>query len=122
MEKKINFFYIFLIACSCFIVYVSGERTSFGLLILFFFTLYFISKYLRKFILIVTITFLTLSFILPYLKSGDQNNPASECLKKHIINFRNRKNLQEKDKHKIFKKIYLFFTRSPCSLSSVKNF
>ncbi len=107
--KKINFFYIFLIACSCFIVYVSGERTSFGLLILFFFTLYFISKYLRKFILIVTITFLTLSLILPYLKSGDQNNPASRMFKKTYNQFLGiEKNLQEKDKHKIFKKIYLF--------------
>ena len=35
-EKKNNFFSIILISLSCFVIYISGERTSFGLLILFF--------------------------------------------------------------------------------------
>ena len=45
MKKKQGIYFLILISFACFIIYITGERASFGLLILFFFTLFFISKY-----------------------------------------------------------------------------
>ena len=44
-EKKNNFLTIILISFSCFVIYLSGERTSFGLLILFFYIIFYFKKF-----------------------------------------------------------------------------
>ena len=108
-EKRINFFYVFLISLICFIIYASGERTSFGLLILFFLTLFFISKYLRKFIIFIMIIFVALSVTLPNLRSVEEPNPAARMFQKsynQIIGAGEER--YEKHKKKLFSKIYVF--------------
>lgn len=107
-EKK-NYYYLLLISFLCFIVYLSGERTSFALLILFFFTLFFISKYLRKFIIIISITSLILSFVLPNLKNSNEINPANRMFTKTYNQIIGKGEEQyEEHKKKIFKKLYIF--------------
>ena len=108
-EKKNNLFVIILISFSCFIVYLSGERTSFALLILFFFTLFFISKNLRKLIIFIMITFVSLSIILPKLKNSDRNDPATRMFEKTYNQVIGRGEEQyEKHKKKLFSKVYIF--------------
>ena len=108
-EKKNNFFSIILISLSCFVIYISGERTSFGLLILFFFTLFFISRNLRRMIIFIMIGFITLSLILPNLKSSEQHNPATRMFNKSYNQFFGKGEEQyEKHKKKIFNKVYIF--------------
>ncbi len=108
-EKKNNIFYILLISATCFIIYASGERTSFGLLILFFVTLFFISKYLRKLIIFVMIIFLALSVVLPNLRNIEEPNPASRMFKKSYDQFLGiGEEKYEKHKKKMFSKIYAF--------------
>ena len=108
-ETKNNLFVIILISFSCFIIYLSGERTSFGLLILFFFTLFFISKNLRKIIIFIMISFFSLSIILPNLKSSDQPNPSVRMFNKSYNQFLGIGEEQyEKHKKKLFNKVYVF--------------
>lgn len=108
-EKKNNLISIILISFSCFTIYLSGERTSFGLLILFLFTLFFISKNLRKMIILIMISFITLSIILPNLKSSDQPNPAVRMFNKSYNQVLGIGEEQyEKHKKKIFSKVYIF--------------
>ncbi len=108
-EKKINFFYLILISLLCFIIYLSGERTSFGLLILFFFTIFFISNYLRKFIIFLSIIFIIFSIILPNLKSSKDINPSVRMFQKsydQILGIGEER--YEKHKKKLFSKVYIF--------------
>ncbi len=108
-EKKISIFYIFLISSVCFVVYASGERTSFGLLILFFFTLFFISKYLRKFIMLIMIVFISMSAILPNLRGVEEPNPATRLFQKsynQILGVGEER--YEEHKKKLFSKVYIF--------------
>tara|TARA_Y100000590_G_scaffold357403_1_gene412196 strand:+ start:4954 stop:6279 length:1326 start_codon:yes stop_codon:yes gene_type:complete len=108
-KEKSNIYYLLLISFLCFVVYLSGERTSFALLILFFFTLFFISKYLRKSIIIITITSLILSFVLPNFKNSDEINPANRMFTKSYNQIIGKGEEQyEKHKKKIFKKLYIF--------------
>jgi len=108
-EKKNNFLTIILISFSCFVIYLSGERTSFGLLILFFFTLFFISKNLRKLIIFIMLSFIALSVILPNLKSSDQINPATRMFNKSYNQvFGIGEEQYEEHKKKIFNKVYIF--------------
>ncbi len=108
-KDKTNIFYILLISLLCFVVYLSGVRTSFVLLILFFSTLFFISKYLRKFILIITIASSILFFVLPNFKSSDEINPANRMFSKSYNQIIGKGEEQyEKHKKKIFKKLYIF--------------
>ena len=62
-QKERNFLYILIVSLVCFVIFLSGERTSFFSLILFFSILFFISKHLRKFILFSFSIFLILSTI-----------------------------------------------------------
>ena len=80
--KNNSFLFIILISLSCFVIYLSGERTSFALLILFFFSLFFISKHLRKFIIYIMITFISISIILPNLRNSEEPNPATRMFQK----------------------------------------
>ena len=108
-KEKINIYYLLLTSFLCFIVYLSGERTSFALLILFFFMLFYISKYLRKSIVIITVFFLILSFVLPSLKSSNEINPANRMFSKSYNQiFGKGEEQYENHKKKIFKKIYIF--------------
>ena len=107
--KNNSFLFIILISLSCFVVYLSGERTSFGLLILFFFSLFFISKHLRKFIIYIMITFISLSIILPNLRNSEQPNPATRMFQKsynQVLGLGEER--YEKHKKKLFCKVYIF--------------
>ena len=74
--NKKNIYYATIISLACYVIYLTGERTSFGLLILYFFTLFFMSSHLRNFISIITIIFLTLTVTLQNFKNSNQINPA----------------------------------------------
>ncbi len=108
-EKKNNLIIIILISFSCFLIYLSGERSSFGLLILFFFILFFILKNLRKLIIFIMMSFICLSIILPNLQSSDKYNPAVRMFYKSYDQIMGvEKNQDFNDKKKIFEKVYLF--------------
>ncbi len=107
--NKKNIYYATIISLACFVIYLSGERTSFGLLILYFATLFFMSSYLRKFITIVIIIFLTLSVTLTNFENSNQINPANRMFVKsynQIIGKGAEKH--EEFKKKFFDKIYVF--------------
>ncbi len=108
-KEKINIYYLLLISLLCFVVYLSGERTSFALLILFFFTLFFISKFLRKSIILITVASLILSIVLPNFKNSNEINPANRMFTKSINQLTGKGEEQyENHKKKIFKKLYIF--------------
>ena len=109
IKKNYNLFFIILISFLCFIVYLSGERTSFALLILFFFTLFFILKHLRKSIIFVVISFISFATILPNLKVSENPNPATRMFEKsynQILGIGEER--YEKNKKKLFSKVYIF--------------
>ena len=81
-ENKINIFYSLIISFSFVIVYLSGERTSFFLLILFFLTLFILSKYLRKLIIFIMMSSIVLSLIITNFKQTDQLNPSNRMFLK----------------------------------------
>ena len=106
---KKNIYYATIISLASFVIYISGERTAFGLLILYFITLFFMSPHLRKFISIVIIIFLTLSVFLTNFENSNKINPANRMFVKsynQIIGKGAEKH--EEFKKKIFDKIYIF--------------
>ena len=106
-EKKINYFYLTLISFSCLIIYLSGERTSFVLLILFFFLIFFVVKDLRKFIFYTMISFVLLAIFASQFK--DLNNPATRMFQKSFEQFTGKGEEQyEEYKKKFFNKFYFF--------------
>lgn len=108
-EKRIHFFYLTLLALMCLIIYLSGERSSFGLLILFFFTIFFISKYLRKFIIYLSILFILISLAFPNLKKNNDINPAKRMFLKSYNQITGVDQNQFGDKEKkLFNKLYIF--------------
>ena len=54
-NKKLNIIYSLIVSLICVTIYLTGERSSFFLLILFFSIIFFSNKYLRKFIIVITI-------------------------------------------------------------------
>ena len=108
-EKKQSIYILILISLACFVIYISGERTSFGLLILFFFTLFFISKFLRKFVILVAIISLALSIILPNLITSEEVHPGTRMFKKTYNQFLGIGEEQhEEHKKKLGNKVYIF--------------
>lgn len=107
-SNKKNFYYATIISLACFVIYLSGERTSFGLLILYFFTLFFISSHLRKFITIVMIIFFILSVILSNFKHSNQINPANRMFIKSYNQIVGKGAEKHEVKKKFFDKIYVF--------------
>ena len=108
-HKKINFHYIILISLSCLIVYLSGERTSFFLLILFFFSIFFINKYLRKFVILTISLLILFALLIPYIKVTEHPNPANRMFTKTLNQIVGKGEEQyEEHKKKIFNKIYIF--------------
>ena len=109
VKDKINIFYSILISFICFIIYLSGERTSFFLLALFFGLIFISIKDLRKFIIVVGIISVFLSFTIPYLKNSEESNPATRMFKKSYSQILGRGEEQyEGHKKKFFNKIYAF--------------
>jgi len=109
IKKNNNLFFIILISFLCFIIYLSGERTSFALLILFFFTLFFILKHLRKIIILIAISFISFAIILPNLKVSENPNPAKRMFEKsynQVLGIGEER--YEKHKKKLFSKVYIF--------------
>jgi O-antigen ligase len=107
-ENKTNIFYSLIISFSSVIVYLTGERTSFFLLILFFLTLFILSKYLRKLIIFIMISSIVLSLIITKLQTNNQLNASNRMFQKtyqQIIG--DGKNTIE-SKKKLFNKVYIF--------------
>ena len=107
-ENKTNIFYSLIISFSFVIVYLSGERTSFFLLILFFLTLFILSKYLRKLIIFIMMSSIVLSLIITKLQTNNQLNASNRMFQKtyqQIIG--DGKNTIE-SKKKLFNKVYIF--------------
>lgn len=107
-ENKINFIYSLIISLSITIVYLSGERTSFFLLILFFFTIFIISKYLRKLIILVMIFFILSSFIISKFQKNDQLNASNRMFTKTYQQIIGDGKNTEEHKKKFFNKVYAF--------------
>lgn len=107
--NKKNIYYATIISLACFVIYLSGERTAFGLLILYFFTLFFISSHLRKLITIIIIIFLALSVTLSNFKNSKQINPASRMFVKSYNQMIGKEaEKHQESKKKFFDKIYVF--------------
>ena len=108
-DKKINFIYLLIISFACLVVYLSGERTSFGLLILFFFILFFMVKILRKFVILTFLAFLSLAFIASNLKTSSEIDPAKRMFNKSYSQIIGKgEERYEKHKKKLFNKFYIF--------------
>ena len=112
-KEKGNFIYILIVSLVCFVIFLSGERTSFFSLILFFLTLYFISKHLRKFILFIFSIFLILlatSSILPTkINPGHRMfvQTYNQVIGKNITNKKDEGTF-ENYKKKFLNKFYIF--------------
>ena len=107
--NKINFKYVILTSLSCLVVYLSGERTSFFLLILFFFTVYFINKFLRKFIIYTMFSFVIFALVIPHFRVSEDFNPAIRMFKKSYDQIIGKGEEQyEEHKKKMFNKVYIF--------------
>ncbi len=108
-EKSNNFLPSVLVSLICSIIYLSGERASFFLLLLLFSTIFFTTKFLRKFILITMVFFVFISFVLTKTSISSQTNPATRMFQKTFKQFTGQGEEQfEQYKSKIFKKFYLF--------------
>ena len=108
-NKKINYFYLILISCACLVVYLSGERTSFGLLIIFFSILFFMVKYLRKLIFYIGLVSISLALISSNLKTTSKIDPAKRMFQKSYSQIIGKgEERYEKHKKKMFNKFYIF--------------
>ena len=107
--KKLNIIYCLIISFTCVIIYLTGERTSFFLLILFFVIIFFSNRYLRKFIIIITIFSIFILFTISQFRLSDEINPSKRMFVK-TYNQLIGKGEEEygKDKKKLFNKIYIF--------------
>ena len=107
-DKKLSIFYAILISFVCLVIYLSAERTSFALLILFLVTIFLSIKYFKKFITIIILIFLILS-LASHFKNPNPNNPASRMFIKtynQVLGI-GAKDIS-RDKKKFFDKIYIF--------------
>lgn len=108
-DKKINYYCLCLLSFGYLIVYLSGERTSFFLLFLFFFTIYFINKNLRKFIIYSVGLFVLSAVTIPNFKVTNEYNPATRMFKKSYHQIIGKGEEQyEQHKKKILDKVYIF--------------
>ena len=108
-EKKNTIYFSLFFSIAIVVTYLSGERTSFFLVILFFSTLFFSIKYLRKFIIIMMISFVGLAFLLPKFSANEKLNPATRMFSKSYAQIIGKGEEQyEEYKQKIFKKVYIF--------------
>ncbi len=106
--NKINIFYTLIVSLSTLIVFLSGERTAFFLLILFFLSVFIILKFLRKFILFVMFFFILFSSIITTFQNYDQNNPSQRMFLKTYRQILGDGDNTIEHKKKIFNKFYIF--------------
>ena len=107
--KKINVIYYLVISLICVTIYLTGERSSFFLLILFFTTIFFSNRYLRKFIIIITIFSIFFSFIISQFRLSDEINPSARMFAKTYNQLIGKGEEQYgKYKKKLFNKVYIF--------------
>jgi O-antigen ligase len=107
--KKINIIYYLIISLICVTIYLTGERSSFFLLILFFTTIFFSNRYLRKFIIIITIFSIFFSFIVSQFRLSDEINPSTRMFAKTYNQLTGKGEEQYgKYKKKLFNKVYIF--------------
>ena len=106
--NNINILYTLIVSLSTLIVFLSGERTSFFLLILFFLSVFIILKYLRKFILFVMFFFILFSSIITTFQNYDQNNPSQRMFLKTYRQILGDGDNTIEHKKKIFNKFYIF--------------
>ena len=107
--KKLNIIYYLIISLICVTIYLTGERSSFFLLILFFTTIFFSNKYLRKFIIIITIFSIFFSFIISQFRLSDEINPSTRMFAKTYNQLTGKGEEQYgKYKKKLFNKVYIF--------------
>ena len=107
-------------------------------------TLFFISKYLRKFIFFTTLTFVILTFLLSSFQNASKINPAhrmfvksyNQIIGKNITEFKEDEKIIESYKKKILGKFYIFthdhqghyilsykiFTDHPIAGTGIKGF
>ena len=77
-DKKINYYHLFLLALGCLTIYLS-EREHLFFTNSFFIVIYFINRNLRKFIIYLIISVLSV-LVIPNLKVSNEFNPAKkEC-------------------------------------------
>lgn len=108
-EKRINIFFTVIISLICLIIYLSGERTSFFLLILFFTLIFFAVKNLRKLIILISFISIFLGLIIQYSNNSDTLNPGNRMFVKtyaQIIGKGDEK--YQEYKKKVFNKVYIF--------------
>jgi len=107
--KKLNIIYYLIISLICVTIFLTGERSSFFLLILFFTTIFFSNRYLRKFIIIITIFSIFFSFIISQFRLSDEINPSTRMFEKTYNQLIGKGEKEYgKDKKKLFNKIYIF--------------
>ena len=107
--KKLNIFYSLIISLVCVTIYLTGERSSFFLLILFFAIIFFSNKYLRKFIIIITIFSIFLSFSISQLRFSDEMNPSVRMFDKTYNQLIGKGEEQYAEyKKRVFNKFYIF--------------
>ena len=107
-DKKSVILYAILISFVCLVIYLSAERTSFALLILFLVTIFLSIKYFKKFITIIILIFLILS-LASHFKNPNPNNPASRMFKKtynQVLGI-GAEDISQ-DKKKFLDKMYIF--------------
>ena len=108
INQKLNIYYTIFISFICFIVYLTGERTSFFLLVLFFSLVFITVKDLRKFIFILGIILFFLSLSMSFFKNSEQKNPANRMFSKTYAQLLGKGGNHKEHKKKLFGKVYIF--------------
>ena len=108
INKKINFLVIFFISLICLIIFLTGERTSFFLLIIFFAVLFLLVKLLRKFILFVALFFIVLATIFSNIENKPDIAPSSRIFKSTFNQVLGKNYENHDNEYKIFGKFYIF--------------
>ena len=109
LNKKLNIIYSLIVSLVCVTIYLSGERSSFFLLILFFTIIFFSNKYLRKFIIIMTIFSIFFSFSISQLRFSDELNPSIRMFDKTYNQLIGKGEEQYAEyKKRVFNKFYIF--------------
>ena len=107
--KKLNITYCLIISLTCVTIYLTGERSSFFLLILFFTTIFFSNSYLRKFIIIITIFSIFFSFIISQFRLSNEVNPSARMFSKTYYQLTvGGEEQYKKYEKKLFNKFYIF--------------
>jgi O-antigen ligase len=108
-NKKLNIFYSLIVSLVCVTIYLTGERSSFFLLILFFTIIFFSNKYLRKFIIVITIFSIFFSFTISQLRFSDELNPSIRMFNKTYNQLIGKGEEQYTEyKKQVFNKFYIF--------------